>query len=218
MTAVRVTTRAGGSSGGVRSTDGGFTLIEMLVSIFVLGVFMTLLSSGIIHMLTSTEKVQQVDNAVGSLDVAFHAFDKTVRYASDINTPGQVNGSWYVEYETTNTGNPVCTQWKLNPSTGILQKRQWSVPTSGSVTAPGWINVAYGLYPPSGSPPFVVTDPSQSGLLNETLQLDLVASSGPPNQTVSGKDATNVTFVAQNTSSTSTTATGGSVCGQVSRS
>ncbi|HET6209323.1 MAG TPA: prepilin-type N-terminal cleavage/methylation domain-containing protein, partial [Jatrophihabitans sp.] len=111
------------------SRDAGFSLSETLVGMTIMTVFMAIFSSAMISMFTATNKTTTINDTATQLNVAFARLDKQVRYASAISTEGQSGGSWYVEFLTTNTGSPFCSQLKLDPTSQVLQERTWTVPT-----------------------------------------------------------------------------------------
>ena len=75
-------------------------------------------------------KQQGITNAADGNRKAFELLDKQVRYAQAINTPGTAaDGNFYIEYQwSQSTGSldaVTCTQWRLNPTTDVLQMRSW---------------------------------------------------------------------------------------------
>ena len=104
-------------------------------------------------------KQQGITDAADGNRRAFELLDKQVRYASGINTPGTAaDGNFYVEYQwSKSTGSldaVTCSQWRLNPTTDVLQYRSWASGTTPNPT-PSWTTVDTGVINnPSTQPPF----------------------------------------------------------------
>jgi len=111
--------------------DRGVTIIELIVS---MGIFLTVLGifmAGVVIMTHNAVRVQATADAGADVKKAFQRFDKQVRYADAINRPGNgASGARYVEFRTPATvsksGVTVCTQWRWDPSTKLLQQRTWT--------------------------------------------------------------------------------------------
>ena len=125
-----------------RSGDEGMTLVEvMLASILTLlcsGIlvaslipFMTLATSSRVHSTSTSEAL-----------IVFARIDQEVRFADAINiqglgASGGASASRYVEWRTPAESSPthvtLCTQWRFDPTTRMIQERQWNegaTPTS----------------------------------------------------------------------------------------
>jgi prepilin-type N-terminal cleavage/methylation domain-containing protein len=121
--------------------DEGFTLIELMVSVVVLGIFMSVATGGFINLFQTASRTQALADAQQQLGIAFNRLDREIRYASGISTPGFVGAEPFVEFRTTYTGSPVCTQLRVRPTTGQLQQRTWTQGT-GTVTPSPWTQLA----------------------------------------------------------------------------
>src|SRR4051794_25865013 len=142
--------------------DHGFTLVDLLVSMSLMAVLMVLFTGGIIVVYRSFTRDDELVRANLQLHQAFSRLDREIRYASGVTDPGQVNGTWYVEYQVTNTGTARCTQLRFQPTAGLLQSR-----TSTAGAPPGaWNTLASGVRPPTGAAggpgrPFAVSRPGR---------------------------------------------------------
>jgi prepilin-type N-terminal cleavage/methylation domain-containing protein len=209
-----------------RAAEGGFTLIELMVSIILLAVVSTSFLAATNSIFGGIHKEQGVVNAVDGNRRALQSFDKQVRTASAINTPAlAADGNYYVEYlwtktSTTNVDVQTCTQWRLNPTTDVLQSRSW---TSGTVpaTRPTFTTIDTGVVNnPAVNPPFSLLPPypvDSSGaqikgvvLQFQELKINLIA------QQDKGSVTSTETLTALNSSSAAALAT--PVCQEVSRS
>jgi prepilin-type N-terminal cleavage/methylation domain-containing protein len=131
--------------------DGGFTLTEVMVAMSILSIFLTLSTSAILSLYQTTNKTQSIADAQQQLGVAFNRLDRELRYSSGISTPGYVGEDPVVEFLSTYTGNPVCTQLRLDVSAQQLQQRTWTQSTA-TLTPSAWSTLANGVT--STSPPF----------------------------------------------------------------
>src|SRR6185437_781982 len=174
-------------------SDRGFTMLEMVVGMTLMMIFLSIFTTAIISMFDSTNKSQAVNNGSAQLNIAFGRLDRTIRYASFVSQQSVGgDGNWYVTFQTTNTGTPVCTQLRIDKTAQRLQQRTWNVSgTAPNTTASGltgWTQLASGITngcAAVGSPyqPFTLT-PAGSAVTSESLNLHLLALDG------SGRTAT----------------------------
>lgn len=116
--------------------DAGLTLTELLVSMGIFTVILTIFISGMISMTRSTVRAQDITDAGDAVRLAFQTMDKQIRYSSSINFPGVGgSGSHYVEFITTaqpDGAAPLCTQWRYDPTARTLGYRTWRDVATGS--------------------------------------------------------------------------------------
>lgn len=187
--------------------DGGFTMLETVVGMVLMSIFLGIFSTAIFSMFNAANKAQSVDNTSTQLAAAFDQLDIELRYASYISTPGTgTDGNWYVEFQTANTGSPVCTQLRI--ANQSLQQRTWTEINNDSAATglSGWTPIASGITngaatAGSSTQPFKVV--AASGRVTYTqATVVLTATDG------AGKTATTSTssslFTAENTSVTQT--------------
>src|SRR4051794_18972235 len=108
--------------------DEGTSMMELLVGMVLMTIFGAIFTTSVVMMNRSTNKVQSLTTTATTLSNAFTTLDRSVRYAAAISSPGVATGTgnWYVEYSTTNTGVQICSQLRLDRTTGQLQRRTWS--------------------------------------------------------------------------------------------
>ncbi|HEX8627437.1 MAG TPA: prepilin-type N-terminal cleavage/methylation domain-containing protein [Catenuloplanes sp.] len=119
-------------------TDAGVSLIEVMVSMSVLGIVMSMFTTGVVVMYRSVTLQESVAMAQSQANIAFQRLDTEIRYAAGISVPGQTAAPGnipYVEYETTTAAGPKCTQLRLFNET--LQLRTWYTRTT-STPAANW--------------------------------------------------------------------------------
>jgi prepilin-type N-terminal cleavage/methylation domain-containing protein len=111
----------------MKDSDDGFTLIEMVVSLVIMSVVMTVVIGAITQIFSATHRVDSVSYDREQLTNAFRRLDSSLRYATWVSDPGQVGTPWYVEYEA----DDVCHQLKF--ADGTLTLYTWAPPgTPGS--------------------------------------------------------------------------------------
>jgi prepilin-type N-terminal cleavage/methylation domain-containing protein len=206
--------------GAGRSRDAGFTLMEMMVGMTLMGVFLTMFGGAITMMYDSANKSESLNNTTAQLNQAFNRLDQSVRYASAVTTPGKgAAGDWYVEFQTSNTPTVACTQLRINQASGQLQQRTWTVANGTPSNVSAWLplasNLVNGNAPAGVGQPFVFNAASTTAPAAPYQGLQIVLQA----QTGSGQSATTSTskstFVALNTTAT-TPITG--ICAEVARS
>ena len=229
MTATRMTAAArtalhGAGRRGAHRDERGSTLMEVVVGMTIMLIFLGIFTGAIVMVFQTSNRANALTASSGQTDRAFARLDKSVRYATAISAPGSTAAGWYVEYLTTATGAPVCTQLRVNPTAQQLQARTWPAGGSTTPTATGWTPWADGITngaAPAGSstPPVPFTlAPLTATSGYEQLTVALTATSGSPPIPAS----TNATFTALDSAATAKqvsagTATTASVCTQVSR-
>lgn len=133
-----------------RRGEDGFTLVELLVSIFLFAIVLALVASATLVMEHGLRKSQgQSDNLDASRKVLL-LLDRQVRYANAITQPGvgATPTASYIEWQSGDTNQPqTCTQWRYDSAGATLAYRTWQVPTvtGASVTPTGWVPEAFGV-------------------------------------------------------------------------
>ncbi|MGC4174066.1 PulJ/GspJ family protein [Demequina sp.] len=201
----RVTRRRDDAKG-----DEGMTLVELIVAMGIFSVVLVVFMAAVSTMAQTTVKSQASSDASSQLRTVFQRFDKELRYASDINTPGTAGGSIYVEYwvpQNAGTGESQCVQWRYVKSTNELQRRTWEQGDPASVTS--WRTMVTGLrnnLSLTAQQPFTVHRAGTIGskvYLHQSLDIFLDAGMGTSGDTRGSQLA--VSFVAQNSSTASLT-------------
>lgn len=164
--------------------DSGFTLIEMLVVMIVLGVAMSLTFTAMIRVQRYTSDVSSSADAVDEARQGLAQVDRTVRSGNVIDassagcsgttsTTGPVNntltktisGTCVTVFSQSN-GVPRCYQWVVTTTgttgTQQLKTRSWSPAWATDHNYTGWSVVARNLVATSSSTPFKVITVSDS--------------------------------------------------------
>lgn len=183
----------------LNSDQQGFTLVELLVSMLVFAIFLTILISSIVGITRASTRVSVIAQTSNGILSVFQSMDRQIRYADSINFPATVaNGNVYVEFRTPASSAPngvtTCTQYRYVPSTLSLQLRQW--PDVAGTPAPAWINGLTNVANDGGSTyPFKMIPASSGGSLMQQLTLSIDGGAAP----LKGA-AIATTFVARNSS------------------
>jgi hypothetical protein len=188
----------------LRPTKGfvaeGFTIVELLVSMILLAVVSTTFLAATNAIYKGIHKQQGITNAADGNRVAFETLDKQVRYASAINAPATASdGNFYMEYMWSKSNGSIdtltCSQWRLNPTTDVLQWRSWTAGTTPNPT-PSWTTIDTGVANvPSTQPPFALqgaTGPASGAggtgptMQYQVLKVSLITKRDTGNLTTSG--------------------------------
>ncbi len=174
--------------------EAGYSLIEVLVSMGVMGVFLAMMTTGVVEVYRVVNRNDAFSTVQSQVNIAFLRLDRQIRYASDLSTEGVSGGNWYVEFLTTYTGSSLCTELRLNAASGQLQQRTW---TQGNTPGTSWALLAAGV---TSTRPFTFL-PSDATYNYPRLHLNLVASAG--SGTTAATRTFDVTFTALDATSTS---------------
>jgi prepilin-type N-terminal cleavage/methylation domain-containing protein len=186
------------------SRDDGVTMIEVVVSLTLMAVLMTIFTTSVISVYRNVNLTETLSTAQAQLNTAFLRLDKDVRYASGISRPDALGHSYYVEYLNTSSGTEICTQLRFGATTGLLQRRTWNRGVT-PITPTGWVVLASNLGTDSGGSPFrrVAAGPAAVGTGESNFQqLEI-------NLTVKGRNnpriaELKITFTALNTTRATT--------------
>jgi prepilin-type N-terminal cleavage/methylation domain-containing protein len=206
--------------GAGRPRDAGFTLMEMMVGMTLMGVFLTMFGGAITMMYDSANKSQSLNDTTAQLNQAFNRLDQSVRYASAITAPGKGAASdWYVEFQTSNTPTVVCTQLRINQASTQLQQRTWTVANAAASNVSAWLplasNLVNGNAAAGASQPFAFIPASTTAPAAPYQGLQVLLQSQTGGGTTATISTSKSTFVALNTTAT-TPITG--ICAEVARS
>src|SRR5690349_6206837 len=172
--------------------DAGMTMIEIVVSMVIMMMAMSILTAGFLQIYSATAKIDSLSSAQSQATIAFRRLDKEIRYSSSISAPGVVGvADYYVEYVMSLLGTTTCVELRLQGSAGQLQRRSW--PKDATLVTPtAWQPLISSVLP---AQPFtlVPVDPVHNYL---RLGVSLTVSFG--NGATKTQRTTNVTFVALN--------------------
>jgi hypothetical protein len=151
--------------------DRGVTMMDVVVSMVLMAVFMSIFTRGTVQMFGTASRNQAVSDAQTQVTSAFLRLDREIRYAAGISNPRPVGADQYVEYLVTNTGTPICTELRMNLASQQLQRRTWRQGMT-PLAPSAWVPLATSVVSPS---PFAYSAPD--GTYNfQRLTLDLKVS------------------------------------------
>lgn len=181
-------------------------MIELIVTMFVFAIFLTIMTSSLIGITKSSTQAQTVArSSTGVLNV-FQAFDRSIRYADVINSPGSTINGRYVEFRTpapTVGGAATCIQWRYVPLSKTLQSRQW--PDGSASPSIPFTTKLSSVFDDGANYPFVLIPAGSAGSNMQQLTLTIDAGNA-----VQKTALMSTTFVARNSDVGSNS--GGLVC------
>lgn len=199
--------------------DSGMTLTELIVSMGIFTAVLMVFMAAVVSMSQTTVRAQVTSDAASQLRTVFQRLDKELRYASEINVPGISNGDMYVEYlvpVSTANAEELCVQWRLQPSTQELQRRDWPLDAPDQVSQ--WSTLVTDVQndlSDSAQAPFEshLAGPSLDSKVYLQQRLDVYLDTGVSTASSSrGGGQLDVSFVALNSSVNSDTQDGDTVC------
>ena len=154
-----------------RPADRGTTLIELLVSMTIFSLCMTLVFGAVILVMRKSTDVQKSADAVSELRIALAQIDRQVRSGNVLFSPagedpligctGSVaaNSGTCMRIFTQSNGSEKCVQWQItgdpaDPGTSLLRTRSWATDWQVTANLTPWGTVARGLTVPAGTYPF----------------------------------------------------------------
>jgi type II secretory pathway pseudopilin PulG len=178
------------SARGRRGGERGTTLIELLVSMGIFSLCMTVVFGAVILVMRKSSDVQKSADAASELRLALAQIDRQVRSGNVLFSPADeaayvstcvgdatTNSGTCMRIFTQSNGSEKCVQWQLiddaaHPGTKLLRTRSWATTwvTTGDLT--GWGTVARGLTL-TGANPFKLegaTTPYKERLLDVRLE------------------------------------------------
>ena len=186
-----------------RYPDDGFTMLDMVVTMTIMGIVMILFTTGISQAYNAEEKTEATSVALSQISVAFQRLDRGVRYASAISAAGTgsatgTSGDPYIEFLTGYTGTAMCNELRVHVATKQLQQRTWPQGATPMVLS-AWTPLASEVAIPLGGTTLVFTKYAADATFNfQRLEIKLAVKSGN-NRTATTKSS-DITFTALNTS------------------
>lgn len=128
--------------------DAGITLLEVVVTMAIMGIFLTMFTGAILSMYRTTNKVESLMDSSAQIHTAFSRLDTSVRYASAVSHAGfDSDDNPSVAFETSYTGTVTCTQLRLDLAQSQLQQRTWSIDGDGATSPTAWLPLASSVVP-----------------------------------------------------------------------
>jgi len=183
--------------------DGGFTIVELLISLLLTGLLLTLVPPLLSTVLSSTSTDEGIAAGAGQARIAIENINLEVGSASEICLPtsltvtGPVVSSGFAVRVLTyafGTGGEQWVQWYLDTTTGTLQEQRWQQDWLPTDPPSPWETVATGVTTAGSSPPFSLPTAVQGSPQSLAVELSVSESRGretvsvPIHFTVAGLD------------------------------
>ena len=144
-------------------SERGTTLVELLVSMSIFSVCMTLVFGAVILAVGKANDVQKSADAVGELRLALAQIDRQVRSGNVLFSPANetsyvascvgnvvTNSGTCMRIFTQANGSEKCVQWQIKddpakPGTKFLRTRSWAADWQTSANLTPWSTVARNL-------------------------------------------------------------------------
>jgi prepilin-type N-terminal cleavage/methylation domain-containing protein len=154
------------------SGDAGFTLAEMLVSMIVLSIALTVAFGAVIIVMQKSNDAQQSANAAAELRIGLAQIDRQVRSGNVLFSPSDEddwvtscqdlggNAGTCMRIFTQSNGDQKCVQWQVvddgsGAGTMVLRSRSWETDWKTGGTVGAWGVVARDLVL-DGTAPFTL--------------------------------------------------------------
>lgn len=194
------------------SEDRGFTLMELLVGMGLMGIFMAIVTGSMVMMFGSSQHSEATTRTSQEISSAFLWLDAHLRYADYVGDPSQVTadgGNWHVRFSGTDPESTTATCYELRVDQAAGQLQWTTVPTGT------WRPLASQVINGSAAvptAPFAVLrpgDPYPSGTpaaSRSELWLSIIVSQGEGPREV--RSASNASFIALNSARAGSGTTG----------
>jgi prepilin-type N-terminal cleavage/methylation domain-containing protein len=187
--------------------DSGVTMIELVVSMTIMAVVMTIFTTAVLQMYQAAHKTESLSNAQSELNTVFLRMDRMVRYASGISDVKRSGTTYYVGVATVEADRPLCNALRLlGDPEHRLQIVTWDEQriNDPGYKKPAWTTLANDVIAPDDVPPFAFVK-ADANYNFDRLQLNLDALVGlNANKT---RAETRIRFTALNTSLTTSAST-----------
>jgi prepilin-type N-terminal cleavage/methylation domain-containing protein len=120
--------------------DAGVTLIELIVSMTIMAVMMTMFTTAVLQMYQAANKTESLSNAQSELNTVFLRLDRMVRYASGISDVKQNGDTYYIGVLVVEATRPMCNAVRLLGSQKKLQIVTWN--ENDPTNRPPWTTLA----------------------------------------------------------------------------
>lgn len=153
-------------------SDRGTTLVELLVSMSIFSLCMTVVFGAVILVVRKSDEVQKSAGAVSELRIALARIDLEARSGNLLFSPASeaapgttctanaADSGTCMRMLTQLNGIEKCVQWQVtaddpaHPGSSVLRTRTWAINWKSTDDVPEWETVARGLTMTAGEDPF----------------------------------------------------------------
>lgn len=166
-----------------RQSDRGFTLVELLITMGLFGIIMTIVGSMIISSLTADRTVRDVTESTTDGQLAATVITQTVRNSTAVQvTPVAGQQSVTIRLRTTAGGAARCHAFFFDATLGQIFERT----STSAITAPspgavgsGWQVLSAGIVPRTGTGGAVIPVFAAQGARGVALSFTVEGDTGP---------------------------------------
>jgi len=135
----------------LRSSDRGFSLIELLIAMSLFAVVITVVGSIIVSSLTADRTVREVTGTTTNGQLIVNVIEETVRNSTAVSVDPDPDGvSVFAVARTTAGGTARCQAWFYDNEVGTVFQRSSATaivpPSPGSVSS-DWTAISSGIAP-----------------------------------------------------------------------
>lgn len=116
-----------------READTGFTLVELLISVALFSVVMTIVGSIVISSFQADRTVREVTGSTTDGQLVVNVVEQTVRNSTAVHVQAAADGvSVFATVRSTVGGTPACTAWFFDAGEQTVYQRS----SSSAISAP----------------------------------------------------------------------------------
>lgn len=166
----------------LRRDESGFSLVELLISMTLFGVVLTIVGSVIVSALTADRTVREVTGSTTNGQLVVNVIEQTVRNSTAIRLSTATDGvSRFMTVRTTAGGTARCQAWFYDNGQGAVFSRSSAAaitaPTPGAVGSE-WTRISAGIVPITNSSGVAVPVFAAKGTRGATVSFAVAGNLG----------------------------------------
>jgi prepilin-type N-terminal cleavage/methylation domain-containing protein len=167
----------------IRTDNHGFSLIELLISMLLFAVVISIVGSVIISALTADRTVRDVTSSTTNGQLVMNVIEGTVRNSTAVSVMPDGDGvSVFAVARTTAGGSVRCEAWFYDNEVGTMFQRSSSIsitpPSPGSVSS-DWTALSAGITPIEDNAGSLVPVFAMDGTRGLAVNFSVEGGSGP---------------------------------------
>lgn len=143
----------------IEQKDEGFTLVELLVYIFLAVIVLTIVGSVLINSLRAESQVRDAAQSNSNAQLVAESLGKGIRNASAIEVTAPTADSILLRtrsVDASTTGAWFCHAWLWSNGELRTTRSSTAIPTPDATTAAGWLLLATDVEPAGSAPVFAL--------------------------------------------------------------
>lgn len=168
--------------------EGGFTLIELMIVLFILTVVFSFCLTALVSLQGSVVRTDARTQNLDQVRLAVQQIDRQIRSGNIFYSPFTSGSNLDLLVFTQANGNNRCVEWQVDTTKHLLQSRSWTQTwqTDGSPSVVPWSTISTGVMNTSSNPPFSLDSSSSYG--GRVLNIDIATNT--TNSQSSGSEVT----------------------------